>query len=71
MKPDDNFFHTDSVKVDMAGGTQGKSMDATALINVINQQVVTSLKQLPILLVVMREPQKHTDPSSGKFMLPA
>ncbi|MEK6459165.1 phage minor head protein [Heyndrickxia faecalis] len=50
LKPDDNFFHTDSVKVDMAGGTQGKSMDATALINVINQQVVTSLKQLPILL---------------------
>lgn len=50
LKPDDNFFHVDSVKVDMAGGTQGKSMDATALINVINQQVVTSLKQLPILL---------------------
>lgn len=50
LKPDDNFFHTDSVKVDMTGGTQGKSMDATALINVINQQVVTSLKQLPILL---------------------
>lgn len=50
LKPDDNFFHTDSVKVDMAGGTTGKSMDVTKIINVINQQVVTALKQLPILL---------------------
>lgn len=50
LKPDDNFFHTDSVKVDMAGGTQGRSMDGTALIDIINQQVTTSLKQLPILL---------------------
>ncbi len=50
LKPDDNFFHTDSVKVEMTGGTNGKSMDASALINVINQQVVTALKQLPILL---------------------
>jgi hypothetical protein len=50
LKPDDNFFHTDSVKVDMAGGTQGRSMDGTSLINVINQQVTTALKQLPILL---------------------
>nr|DAL87867.1 MAG TPA: portal [Caudoviricetes sp.] len=50
LKPDDNFFHTDSVKVDMAGGTQGKSMDGTALIDIINQQVTTALKQLPILL---------------------
>jgi hypothetical protein len=50
LKPDDNFFHTDSVKVDMSGGTQGRSMDGTALINIINQQVTTALKQLPILL---------------------
>ncbi|MCQ2010555.1 phage minor head protein [Sporolactobacillus sp. STSJ-5] len=50
LKPDDNFFHTDSVKVDMSGGTQGKSMDGTALINIINQQVTTALKQLPVLL---------------------
>jgi len=34
----------------MAGGTQGRSMDGTALINIINQQVTTALKQLPVLL---------------------
>jgi len=50
LKADDNFFHSDSVKVDMVGGTAGKSMDATALINIINQQLVSALKQLPILL---------------------
>lgn len=50
LKPDDNFFHTDSVKVDMVGGTNGKSMDVTKIIDVINQQIVSSLKQLPILL---------------------
>lgn len=50
LKPDDNFIHPDSVKVDMVGGTNGKSMDVTKIIDVINQQVVTALKQLPILL---------------------
>lgn len=50
LKADDNFFHSDSVKVEMVGGTAGKSMDATALINIINQQLVSALKQLPILL---------------------
>lgn len=50
LKPDDNLFHPDFIKVDMVGGTSGKSMDITKLIDVINQQVVTSLKQLPILL---------------------
>ncbi|WP_372780297.1 phage minor head protein [Priestia aryabhattai] len=50
MKADDNFFHPDFIKVDMVGGTAGKSMDATALINIINQQLVSALKQLPILL---------------------
>lgn len=50
LEPDDDFFHTDSVKIDTAGGTMGKSLDATGVIEVINQQVVTSLKQLPILL---------------------
>ncbi|MGG0340015.1 phage minor head protein [Priestia megaterium] len=50
LKPDDNFIHPDSVKVEMTGGTNGRSMDATALINIINQQLVASLKQLPILL---------------------
>ena len=50
LKPDDNFFHQDSVSVEMTGGTNGKSMDVTKIINVINQQLVTALKQLPILL---------------------
>ncbi|SEA53605.1 Phage Mu protein F like protein [Thalassobacillus cyri] len=50
LKPDDNFFHQDSVTVDVKGGTQEKSMDVTRIIDVINQQVVTALKQLPILL---------------------
>lgn len=50
LKPDDDFFHTDSVKVQMTGGTAGKSMDATRVIDVVNQQIVTALKQLPILL---------------------
>jgi hypothetical protein len=50
LKPDDNFIHPDSVKVEMTGGTNGKSMDVTKIIDVINQQVVSALKQLPILL---------------------
>lgn len=50
LEPDDDFFHTDSVEIDMAGGAIGGSMDATRVIDIINQQVVTALKQLPILL---------------------
>jgi hypothetical protein len=50
LKPDDNFFHTDSVAINMVGGTNGKSIDVTKIIDVINQQVVSALKQLPILL---------------------
>jgi Phage Mu protein F like protein len=50
LEPDDDFFHTDSVKIDMVGGTTKGSMDATSVMNVINQQIVTALKQLPILL---------------------
>ncbi|GAB6743565.1 hypothetical protein bcgnr5412_59020 [Bacillus cereus] len=50
LKPDDDFFHTDSVTVEMTGGIQGKSMDITKVIDVINQRVTTALKQLPILL---------------------
>lgn len=50
LEPDDDFFHTDSVEIDMAGGAIGQSLDATRVIDIINQQVVTSLKQLPILL---------------------
>lgn len=50
LEPDDDFFHTDSVEIGTAGGTMSKSLDATGVIEVINQQIVTSLKQLPILL---------------------
>lgn len=50
LEPDDDFFHTDSVQIDTAGGTMSKSLDATGVIDVINQQIVTALKQLPILL---------------------
>lgn len=50
MEPDDDFYHTDSVEVSTVGGVSSSSMDATKVIDVINQQIVTALKQLPILL---------------------
>lgn len=51
LEPDSDFFHTDSVKIDLAGGSMGSaSMDVQRLMAVINQQIVTALKQLPILL---------------------
>lgn len=50
LEPDDDFFHLSSVEIDMVGGAMGNSMDATRVIDIINQQVVTALKQLPILL---------------------
>ena len=50
LEPDDDFFHTDSIEIDMAGGAIGQSLDATRVMDVINQQIVTALKQLPILL---------------------
>lgn len=50
LEPDDDFYHTDSVEVNITGGIQGKSMDVTKVIDVINQRVTTALKQLPILL---------------------
>jgi hypothetical protein len=50
LEPDDDFFHPDSVEIKTVGGVSRGSMDATKVIDVINQQIVTSLKQLPILL---------------------
>lgn len=50
LEADDDFFHTDSVEISMAGGAIGQSLDATRVMDVINQQIVSSLKQLPILL---------------------
>ena len=50
LEPDDDFYHADTMTVQTVGGTSGKSMDSKSLIDIINQQVVTSLKQLPILM---------------------
>lgn len=50
LEPDDDLYHDASITVGMVGGTNGKSMDAQALIGIINQQVVSSLKTLPIML---------------------
>lgn len=50
LEPTSDFFHTDGVQVDMAGGTQGRSMDFTPLMTVVDRQVMQALKQLPILM---------------------
>lgn len=50
LEPDSDFVHTESVKITTTGGAGGKSMDATKVIEVINQQIVSALKMLPILL---------------------
>ncbi|MCU6603776.1 phage minor head protein [Peribacillus frigoritolerans] len=50
LEPDDDFFHTDSIEIDLAGGAMQSSIDVTRVMDVINQQIVTALKQLPILL---------------------
>lgn len=49
LGPDDNFVHDDTVEIDMVGGMSG-SMDATAIVAIIDKQVTASLKHLPILL---------------------
>jgi len=51
LEPDADFFHTDSVEIGMAGGNSSSgNLDISRVIDVINQQIVTGLKQLPILL---------------------
>lgn len=50
LNPDDDFIHSDSVSVTMVGGASKGVMDAKAVIEVINQQIVSALKMLPILL---------------------
>lgn len=51
LEPDADFFHTDSVEIGMAGGNStGGTFDIKSVIDIINQQIVTALKQLPILL---------------------
>ncbi|MDN6640761.1 MAG: hypothetical protein L0L10_08250, partial [Tetragenococcus sp.] len=50
ISADGDFYHNDSIKIETVGGTKGQSMDAKALIEIIDQQIITSLKQFPILL---------------------
>lgn len=50
ISADGDFYHNDSINIETVGGTAGQSMDAKALIEIIDQQIITSLKQFPILL---------------------
>jgi hypothetical protein len=50
LEPDDNFFHTDSVEVNTAGGTAGKSMDFKPLVEVIDRQIISATKQVDIIM---------------------
>lgn len=49
LNPDDAFVHYDSVTSQYVVPT-GKTMDVRELISVIDQQIVSGLKQLPVLL---------------------
>lgn len=50
LEPDSDFVHPDSVKIKSVGGSKNATVNAEAVVKIINQQVVTALKQLPILL---------------------
>ncbi|MEH7114557.1 phage minor head protein [Neobacillus niacini] len=50
LQPDDDFYHTSSIEIKSVTGDRSGSMNAQAVIDIINQQVVAALKQLPILL---------------------
>ncbi|WP_157827680.1 hypothetical protein [Niallia nealsonii] len=50
VEPDNDFYHTSSIEIKTVGGTRTGTINAQAVIDIINQQVVTALKQLPILL---------------------
>jgi hypothetical protein len=50
LEPDDDFYHTSSVEITTVGGANKSSLNVDRVIDVINQQIVTALKQLPILL---------------------
>lgn len=50
LQPDDDFYHTSSIEIKTVSGARNGTMNAQAVIDIINQQVVTGLKQLPILL---------------------
>jgi len=48
LKPDDAFFHMDSIEVNT--WSPGNSMDFGTIENILTTQIVSGLKQLPILL---------------------
>lgn len=50
LEPDDDFYHTSSIEIKMVGGARSGAVNAQAVVDIINQQVVMALKQLPILL---------------------
>ncbi|MGE7191771.1 phage minor head protein [Lysinibacillus fusiformis] len=50
LEPDDDFYHTSSIQINSVGGSKTGTVNAQGVIDIINQQVVTALKQLPILL---------------------
>lgn len=50
LEPDDDFYHTSSVEIAAVGVNKNVSLSAQGVIDIINQQIVTALKQLPILL---------------------
>ncbi|WP_180230070.1 phage minor head protein [Bacillus sp. AFS073361] len=50
LQPDDDFYHTSSVEISAVGVNKNVSLSASGVIDIINQQIVTALKQLPILL---------------------
>lgn len=50
LEPDDDFYHTSSIEIKSVGAQKNVSLQAQGVIDIINQQVVSALKQLPILL---------------------
>lgn len=47
---DDDFYHDDSISVNLVSGINGKSIDFKALLDILDRQVTVALKQLPIML---------------------
>lgn len=50
LQPDDDFYHTSSIEIKSVGTSKNVSLQAQGVIDIINQQIVAALKQLPILL---------------------
>lgn len=50
LNPDDAFIHWDGIEVDYTGPGKAGSINLATLIRVLDNQVISALKQLPILL---------------------